>query len=810
MSDVFDRVLHFYGRKSLKLFCINIGAMDGVMFDELVGYSKMYGFRGLYVEPIPYLFERLKTNFPEEGNLFENAAISTENGTIQMMTVEQSAIDNGLVHPCFYGMSAVYPPKNGLGSEGDRKTVEKWGRIVEVPCITFETMLSKHNISQFDVVKMDAEGHDWEIFDQIDIEKYRPKLIRLEWINLSDEQKNSIIAKFKKFNYDYEIDHMDIMACPKEVLQEINSHNIAREPKMPNTDNAENDACEITLVTGLWNINRDKLSEGWSRSFEHYLAKFKELLQVENPMIIFGEPDLESFVFLHRKKSNTKFITRNQAWFKSHHYEKIQEIRTSEQWKSQAGWLSGSTQAQLEMYNPLVMSKVFLLHDAKLMDPFNSKYMYWIDAGLTNTVHPGYFTHDKVLSKLSKWTNKFTFVCFPYQANNEIHGFDFKEMNKLSGKKVELVARGGFFGGPTHVISEINGIYYDLMNSTLRQNLMGTEESLFSIMLYRHPELIDYFEIESNGLMGKFFEDLKCDTLKIKTQPLLHNSNAPANVPNGQQQSGQTLHKTSLYVIGFNSPKQFKTLIVSMMKYDKNYIVKPKKYLLNNSTDRTTDEEYGSICREHGFEIIGTGGNLGICGGRQYIAEHFDRTDQDFMLFFEDDMFFYPIEGEVCKNGFNRKVNDLYSKSLEIISNNGYDFLKLNFTEFFGNNSTQWAWYNVSQEYRISRWPSNPILPTTGFDPKAPLTDFKNIRSHKGLAWADGDIYYSNWPQIVSKDGNRKMFLKTKWAHPYEQTWMSHMYQETVKGVIRPAILLLTPTEHNRFDEYAKELRREN
>ena len=184
MSDIFDKVLHYYGRKSVKLFCINIGAMDGMMFDELVGYSKSYGFKGLYVEPVPYLFERLKQNFSEEGNLFENAAISSNNGTIRMMTIDQAAIDTGLVHPCFYGMSAVYPPKNGLGSEGDRETVEKWGRIIEVPCITLETLLSKHSISNFDVVKIDAEGHDWEIFDQIDIEKFRPKLIRLSLIHI--------------------------------------------------------------------------------------------------------------------------------------------------------------------------------------------------------------------------------------------------------------------------------------------------------------------------------------------------------------------------------------------------------------------------------------------------------------------------------------------------------------------------------------------------------------------------------------------------------------------------------------------------
>ena len=75
------------------------------------------------------------------------------------------------------------------------------------------------------------------------------------------------------------------------------------------------------------------------------------------------------------------------------------------------------------MYNPLVMSKVYLLHDAKILDRFNSEYMFWIDAGLTNTIHPGYFTHDKVLDKLPQLVKNFHFVCFPYETNSEIHGF---------------------------------------------------------------------------------------------------------------------------------------------------------------------------------------------------------------------------------------------------------------------------------------------------------------------------------------------------------------------------------------------------
>ncbi len=130
---------------------------------------------------------------------------------------------------------------------------------------------------------------------------------------------------------------------------------------------------KLTLVTGLWNIKRDELGEGWSRSFEHYLEKFDQLLKVDNNMIIFGDSSLEEFVFQRRSKDNTLFISRSTDWFKNEFFNKIQEIRTDENWYSQAGWLSESTQARLEMYNPLVMSKVFLLHDAKVFDPFDSE-----------------------------------------------------------------------------------------------------------------------------------------------------------------------------------------------------------------------------------------------------------------------------------------------------------------------------------------------------------------------------------------------------------------------------------------------------
>ena len=553
----------------------------------------------------------------------------------------------------------------------------------------------------------------------------------------------------------------------------------------------------VTLVTGLWNIRRDSLTEGWSRTFEHYLEKFDQLLKVDNDMIIFGDPELESFVFERRSHENTQFIARKQEWFKNDIYEKIQKIRTNPEWFNQSGWLPESTQAKLDMYNPLVMSKMFLLNDARIMDKFNSEYMFWIDAGITNTVHWGYFTHDKIQNKFDKLFTKFGFIAFPYKAETEIHGFSYPKINQYAGSDVKLVCRGGLFGGSKSVISDVNGIYYNILESTLLNGYMGTEESIFSIMLYRHSDMFDYYEIDGNGLIGKFCEDLKNDTYVLKNV---------GGIPDAKKLD---VSNSALYVITFNSPKQFETLIKSMYSYDENFIIKPKKFLLDNSSDLSTTEKYKELCDEHGFEHIKKD-NLGICGGRQWIAEHAEENEFDFYFFFEDDMFFFPEKGKVCRNGFNRYVSDLYNSTIEITKNYNYDFLKFNYSEFYGDNGVQWSWYNVPQSFREERWPEKSQLPVHGQDPNAPRTLFKNIRSYKGIPFAEGEIYYCNWPQVVTRHGNKKMFLTEKWAPPFEQTWMSYMYQETVKGNINPAILLLTPTEHDRFDFYDGKLRKES
>jgi hypothetical protein len=264
-------------------------------------------------------------------------------------------------------------------------------------------------------------------------------------------------------------------------------------------------------------------------------------------------------------------------------------------------------------------------------------------------------------------------------------------------------------------------------------------------------------------------------------------------------------------MLTFNFPQQIEHTLATWEANSPDWLSKPRKILIDNSNKQEAIEGNRQICEKYGFEHIITNENLGINRGRLLAAEHFQESDSDFYFFFEDDMGLNPsTDNGFCRNGFRKFVPDLYNKVHKIMLKEDFDFLKLSFTEVYMDNNIQVSWYNVPQDIRTRDWPNYNRLPVTGLDPNSPRTLFKEIDVLDELSYISGEIYYANWPMIVNKAGNQKMFLDTKWAHPYEQTWMSYMYQETKKGNINPAILLASPVWHNRIVYYEDHERREN
>lgn len=551
---------------------------------------------------------------------------------------------------------------------------------------------------------------------------------------------------------------------------------------------------DVTIVTGMWDLGRGEL-DGWAnRHFDTYKENFFKLLKANIPMCIWIPANMEEEVWSIRKKHNTKVYIKETEDFKTWFplFEQHEKVRTNPDWYNSAPWLASSPQAALQMYNPMMMTKMFMVNDSALMNPFNTKYFYWIDGGLSSTVPSSKFADGDVFRKIPlAYKDSIVHVAYPYEPNTEIHGFEKNAFYKQCGLKPDnthlLISRGGFWGGPKELIHEYNRLYYDIMHSTITAGHIGADECLFTIAAYKYPDMIERFQIEGNGLVYPFFDAMDNAREFAKNKP-----KKPVTFRNA---------KSNLYVLGFNSPQQFEWLCESIQTNSPEFMEKPRKILINNSTDESTFEEYDRLCEKYGFEELHFD-NLGICGGRQYVAEHFDESGADFYFFFEDDLTMNDVTGAMCKTGFRTHVPNLYELSHKIIIEEGFDFLKLCFSEFYASNNTQISWYNVPQSVRTEVWPHYDRLPERGFDPNSPFTEFKYIKSIDGLAYATGEIYYSNWPIIVSREGNKKMFLDTKWARPMEQTWMSHMFQETRKGNLKPAIILATPFTHERTEFY--------
>ena len=796
--SLITKSLHYLGKNYPESTAVQLGAMDGINFDDTRGFFDMYQWKTILVEPIPELFELLQENLKDRKNLiYENSAVSIENGTLKMLTIPSKAIEENNLQGGYKGMSASYPLKNGFGSDFQRDIDVKtqFGVDIEVPCLTFDELVKKHNLDDVNILVSDIEGHDWEVFKTIDLNKYDLKFIRLEYINLTTEEKEELKQKLDNAGYVYEIEGQDIDAVKKEIADKMDT-----EPDIKTKQN-------YTIVSGLWDLTRE------GRDFnDWYLARFKEFLKIDANMILFLPPELVDFVWEVRSKNNTYIKVMSLEDLKNGyfepHWENTQKIRTSKKWlelTGPGGWLKTSPQATLEYYNPIVMSKMFMLHDASIFNNFQTDYFYWLDAGITSTVPEGHLTHDRCLDKINEYADPFLFLSYDYISAGEIHGFEQKAIDRYAGESVQYVCRGGLFGGHKDQISQANSTYYALLSSSLSEGLMGTEESLFAIMAYREPYFYRRYRLDDNGLIVKFTEALLKDTVKLEElkKPI------PKLIKKNKLDTSKL--KTNLYILTFNFPDQLLHTIDSMKKVPE-WLEKPNLVLLDNSTDTTAQHDNKEIAEEYNFEYIWLEGNKGICGGRQAAAEHFHESDADYYFFFEDDMTSNPpeLDGQFCRNGLRKYIPNLYNRLHEIMLKEEFDYLKMSFTEVYWDNNIQTSWYNVPQDIRTKFWPDYDQLPVTGRDENAPRTKFNVINNHAGVAYIDGEITYTNWPMIMSKKGNQKVFIDTKWAHPFEQTWMSHVFQLQKEDKIKAGVLLASPIWHERIKYYKPEERREN
>jgi len=195
-----DIILHSIGKQIPSANVMKIGACDGVFDDLTWGWISGYSMNALFVEPIADRCKKLREHCHNlKGKItIVQCAVSDTDGHIDMCLIPAEYMGkntpSGLyVHPALYGMSSVWPPKNGLTEKHDGKVLDEVGIRIKVPCKTLQSIIANNELDTVDILSIDTEGHDWIILKQFDFERYRPYWIEVELANLSNEDRASAV-----------------------------------------------------------------------------------------------------------------------------------------------------------------------------------------------------------------------------------------------------------------------------------------------------------------------------------------------------------------------------------------------------------------------------------------------------------------------------------------------------------------------------------------------------------------------------------------------------------------------------------------
>ncbi len=204
------KVLREFATRYPRAVFIEIGANDGASHDHLRPFILSTSWTGVMVEPVPYLFERLRQNYAGvERVALENSAIADRDGALPFFYLDEleDAAADGI--PEWY---------HGLGSfslegvlEHDREIPDIERRVVraEVPCLTFDTLCARHGIERPDLVAIDTEGYDYEIVRRIDLDRHRPRLLVYEHFHLSPQARADCRADLDRSGYETMEEHFD-------------------------------------------------------------------------------------------------------------------------------------------------------------------------------------------------------------------------------------------------------------------------------------------------------------------------------------------------------------------------------------------------------------------------------------------------------------------------------------------------------------------------------------------------------------------------------------------------------------------------
>lgn len=256
-----------------------------------------------------------------------------------------------------------------------------------------------------------------------------------------------------------------------------------------------------TIVTALYDIGRGGWNPPFNRSMNDYLNYFRYVLSLDSNFIIFIEDSLYNKISYIRKEFDpflfkTKIITRKISDLEvfQKYYATTRTVMSSEVFLRNLREYHTPESIYPE-YNLININKVSFLEEAIQLNPFNSDYFMWMDAGFLHGKFPEE-RMNKVYPDQEKIKilddNRVHFLCLSKEEDACLDSF--------FSSRVTLA--GSMFAGRKEPLLKFKKICLNVVEEFLAANAMNDDQTIYAYAYAKDKQLFNLYQ-------GDWFENFK-------------------------------------------------------------------------------------------------------------------------------------------------------------------------------------------------------------------------------------------------------------------------------------------------------------
>jgi len=261
----------------------------------------------------------------------------------------------------------------------------------------------------------------------------------------------------------------------------------------------------VTLITCFYNINRENWKHS-SRPIDKYFTNSENILNKQNPIVIFTTDEYKDRCISIRKKTDKNLIYTTIIiipFEKLFYYDKLELIR-----QIQINNINNIF-PQYERNNPefcvpeyivLINNKIHFLKEVADKNPYNSQIFQWVDFGLHPNLYVKEQFNDFFFSKIFYKKDKIRLVSFKNTVN-----FINTDLIKYYNSHCSTLS-AGLIAGDKNTINMLYELYIEQFNVMIKNNVINQEQYILYYIMCKKPELFDYSLINNWDNLCKSYQ----------------------------------------------------------------------------------------------------------------------------------------------------------------------------------------------------------------------------------------------------------------------------------------------------------------